>query len=337
MKLMSLGLMTAALALSFAAGFGVRDQRGEASTGESPAGRPHVSRTDPAPVPVREAQPIAPTVVYVTAPASSSRIDPSSWQSLWSHLTDSSHSEGTREAFEGLIALAKSDPKVLDELLRLFKDHRDPETKTLLKSLLSQIGGPVVLDYSMRLAGSTDPAERREGFDLLHRQPAQSSEIRDVLKRALTKETDPLALANAVSALQATAMPPKEAKEVTALVRGLVDHADPMVRRQSIMTLARWDGSGAFVEPLRHALADESSEVRQAAIWAAAESGNRSDAVKSALLSVAYDGHESPEIRQSAMHALERFPLNGDEYAAYTQAQSSLAEAPHGNGPTGRP
>jgi hypothetical protein len=335
MKLMPFGLTTAALALSFAAGFGVRDHWPGASTREPPTGRSQVRPTDPGPVPVRETQPIAPAVVYVTAPESPSRIDPSSWQSMWSRLTDGSPSEGSREAFEGLVALAKSDRKALDELLRLFEDRPDPDTKALIKSLLSQIGGPAVLDYSMRLAGSTDPAKRRDGFDLLHRQPAQSSEVRDMLKRALTKEPDPVALANAVSALQPTAVPPKEAKEVTTLVRGLVDHADPMVRRQSIMTLAQWDPSGGFVEPLRRALGDESPEVRQAAIWAAAESGNRSDTVKSALLSVAYDGREGPDIRQSAMHALARFPLNSDEYAAYSQAQSSLAEAPQGNEPAG--
>jgi hypothetical protein len=239
---MSYGLTTAALALSFAAGFGARAQWRGASTQKSLAALAN-ARTDPAPPAARKTPPAPPTLVYVNAPEPR-RVDPSSWQSLWARLTEGSPSEGTREAFEGLVALAKSDRKALDELLRMFEDHPDPDTKALLQSLLSQIGGPTVLDYSMRLAGSTDPAARRDGFDLLHRQPAQSPEIRDVLKRALTKETDPIALANAVSALQATAVPPNEAKEVVAMVRGLADHADPMVRRQSIMTLAQWDGSG---------------------------------------------------------------------------------------------
>lgn len=98
-----------------------------------------------------------------------------------------------------------------------------------------------------------------------------------------------------------------------------------MVRRQSIITLAQLDGSADFVEPLRQALTDESPEVRQGAIWAAAEAGNRSEPVKTALMAVVNDAGESPEIRSSAVRVLERFQLSHEEYASFSQARSELS------------
>lgn len=339
MKLSSLSLIGATcLAVGFAAGFATEHP----SSGAPAAVRcPEIAaapkREASLPRVTEAAESTALSLLRLAAAQPGNVEDPSSWQSLWSRLTEHPGDDGVRDAFEKLVALAKSDPKTLDELMRLLEQSSDPDTKAMVKSLLSQVGGPKVQEYSMRLATSNDPTERREGFDLLHRQPSQTAEVRQLLKRALGKETDPMALFHAVSALQPAAVTPSETKEVVGLIRGLTQHADPAVRRQSIISLARWDGSGEFVAPLRQALSDDAQEVRQAAVWAAAEAGNRSGEVKSALLTVLNNGQESPEVRKSALHALERFQLSSEEYAAYSQVQSNLTDPPLGTDePAGR-
>jgi hypothetical protein len=335
MKLMIPSLTAAAMAASFAAGLAAKQPWRAPPTSLKCAPAAATTAEEARSNPKREAQALALSILRLAESQPQKTAAPSSWRSLWTELTDGSSPEGNREAFEQLVAMAKADPETLDELFRLFENNPDPDGKSLLMSLFSQIGGPGVQGLSMRLATSDDPARRRDGFDLFHRQSTGSPEVRDLLKRALTKETDPIALFHAVSALQPTAMAPGEAKELIGLVRGLTQHTDSMVRRQSIMTLAQWDGSSDFVAPLRQALTDAAPEVRQAAVWAAAEAGNRSEAVKTALLSVAHDPTESPEIRQSALHALERFPLSSDEYASYGQVQSDLAEtSPTGGAPS---
>jgi hypothetical protein len=56
--------------------------------------------------------------------------------------------------------------------------------------------------------------------------------------------------------------------------------------------------------------------VREAAVFAIAQSGVRSDAARPGLLAVAQNAAESREIRDSALQALERFPLTREEYSS---------------------
>lgn len=115
-----------------------------------------------------------------------------------------------------------------------------------------------------------------------------------------------------------------EAESVVAQLAALSQHADPAVRSQSVLQLGQWDKSAAVEGRLQQALADQSTEVRQAAVTAVSEAGIRSDSMKTALLDIIGKQGESAGVQDGALHALQRYSLSKDELARYQQARADI-------------
>ncbi len=219
---------------------------------------------------------------------------------------------------------AQSDPIFLRNLIQRYETERDPAAKEAIKSVLATVQKPEALAFFARLTNSGDPAQRQEGYAMLQQMAPDSAEMRNVLKQALASEQSPQVLAQAVAALRPTAVDPTESAAIVSQLSNLAQHPDPAVRSQSILQLAQWDKDGARQDRLTSAMADPVPEVRQAAIFAAAQSGTRNDNVKAALLGVINNASESKEVKGSALQVLERFSLTKDEYSRYTQARAQI-------------
>ncbi len=219
---------------------------------------------------------------------------------------------------------AQSDPIFLRNLIQRYETERDPATRDAIKSVLATIQKPEALAFFSRLANSGDPAQRKEGYAMLQQMAPDSAEMRNVLKQALASEQSPEVLAQAIAALRPTAVDPTESDAIVAQLNGLAQHADPSVRSQSILQLAQWDKNGAKQERLTSALTDPVPEVRQAAIFAVAQSGARTDNVKAALMGIISNTAENKDVKGSALQVLERFSLTKEEYVRYTQARAQI-------------
>jgi len=217
---------------------------------------------------------------------------------------------------------AQSDPVFLRNLIQRYETERKPEMRDIIKSVLATVQKPEAVAFFSRLANSNDPTQRKEGYAMLQQMAPESAEMRNLLKQALISEQSPELLAQAVAALRPAAVDPAESEAIMAQLGTLAQHADPAVRSQSVLQLAQWDKSGISLGRLAQALSDPMPEVRQAAIFAVAQSGARSDGLKSALLGIINNGAESKAVKGSALQVLERFPLSKDEYARYAQARA---------------
>lgn len=217
---------------------------------------------------------------------------------------------------------AEADPGFLRNLIQRYETERKPEMREIIKSVLATVQKPEALAFFTRLANSGDPAQRKEGYAMLQQMAPDSPEMRNLLKQALASEQSPELLAQAVAALRPGAVDPAESEAILAQLGTLAQHADPAVRGQSVLQLAQWDKTGASQGRLAQAMNDPVAEVRQAAIFAVAQSGARSDALKSALMGIIGNGAESKAVKGSALQVLERFALSKDEYARYTQARA---------------
>jgi HEAT repeat protein len=218
--------------------------------------------------------------------------------------------------------LAMADPTVLHNLIQRFDSERNQAARDALKSVLSTIDKPEARVFFTKLATSSDPAQRREGFEMLKQTSPNSAEVRDILKRALASEQSPTALAEAVAAMKPVVVEPAESAAIISQLRSLTQHADPSVRSQSVLQLGQWDKNGSAQDSLVNALSDSAPQVRQAAIFAIAQSGARSENVKTSLMDLINSPNESREVKGSALQVLERFPLTKDEYASFTRARS---------------
>ncbi|RJG00696.1 HEAT repeat domain-containing protein [Noviherbaspirillum sedimenti] len=217
---------------------------------------------------------------------------------------------------------AEADPVFLRSLIQRYETEPKAEMREIIKSVLATVQKPEALAFFARLANSGDAAQRKEGYAMLQQMAPDSPEMRTLLRQALASEQSPELLAQAVAALRPGAVDPAEFEAVLAQLGTLAQHADPAVRSQSVLQLAQWDKTGASQGRLAQALGDPAAEVRQAAIFAVAQSGARSDALKSALMGIISNGAESKALKGSALQVLERFPLSKDEYARYTQARA---------------
>lgn len=219
---------------------------------------------------------------------------------------------------------ALADPAALRKLMQRFDAERDPQARAMLQSVLASLASPEVVAMSTRLAASSDPARRQEAFELLAQLSPDSPEVRNMVLRTLASEQSPAVLSRAVAALTPTVVAAQEAQNVVTQLDSLTRHADPAVRSQSILQLAQWDKSGGLESRLGQALSDQAPQVRQAAVAGIAETGIRSETMKNALLNLVRNPQESREVKDGALHALERFSLNQDEYALYRQARSEI-------------
>lgn len=228
------------------------------------------------------------------------------------------------DAEDRLRKLAHADPAALRKLLARFESDRSPQARELLKSVLATVQTPDVIAFATRLAASLDTAERKYGFEMLQNLAPNAPETRSLIKRTLATEQSPGVLVQALGALQSAAGDPEESEQMVAQLKTLSQHADPAVRSASIAQLAQWDKKGEGADRLAQALTDPAPEVRQAAVFAVAQSGARSEAFKSALIALANNPQESRDLRGSAMQVLERFSLTREEYANLVQARARL-------------
>ena len=165
---------------------------------------------------------------------------------------------------------------------------------------------------------------RLASFEMLQSVAPGASDTRALVKHSLATEQSPEVLVQALAALQSGAAEPEEADQIVAQLKSLSQHADPAVRRQSITQLGQWDKTGEGAERLTQALADRAPEMRSAAIFAIAQTGVRSESVKTALMGVVNNPQEGRDVRGSALQVLERFSLSEEEYASYTKARAQM-------------
>lgn len=244
---------------------------------------------------------------------------------LWAKaLAPQDRQEHGYDAEDTLRKLAQADPAALRNLLQRYEGAQTPQARELLKSVLSTVQKPEVISFSTKLATSGNMAERKYGFEMLQGLASDSPEIRSLVKRTLATEQSPEVLVQALATLKSGVAEPEESDLIVAQLKSLSQHADPAVRSQSIMQLGQWDKKGDGEDRLSQALADRALEVRQAAIFAIAQTGVRSDTVKAALMGLINNTQESRDVRGSALQTLERFSLSKEEYASFAQARAQM-------------
>ena len=244
---------------------------------------------------------------------------------LWAHaLLPQDKQVAGYDAEDRLRKLAQSDPVALRSLVNRYHPGQSAQALELLKSVLSTVQTPEVIAFSTRLAGSSNAAERKYGFEMLQSVAPDAAETRNLVKRTLATEQSPEVLVQALGTLQTATAEPEEAATMVAQLKTLSQHLDPAVRSLSIQQLGQWDKKGEGAERLVQALGDRAPEVRQAAIFAIAQSGARTDATKAALMGLVNNAQESRDVRGSALQVLERFSLSKEEYASFAQVRSQL-------------
>ena len=311
----------ASVGVSFALGFGMAWYLKPAEL------QPALARVQPAAAtPASTLNPFTPpaagTPPVTSAPALA---DNASVDALWDRaLMPPGQQSAGYDAEDRLRKLAQANPVALRSLLQRYDSAHTPQARELLKSILSTIQRPEVIAFSARLANSSTLADRKFGFEMLQGVAPDAPETRAMVRHTLANEQSPEVLVQALAALKLGAADPDEAEQVVAQLKTLSQHADPAVRSQSIAQLGQWDKKGEGELRLTQALADRVPEVRQAAIFALAQSGTRSEPVKAALLGLLTNAQESRDLRGSALQVLERFPLSKDEYAGFAKARAQL-------------
>lgn len=225
---------------------------------------------------------------------------------------------------EALVAKAKADPAALRSLIQRYESERDPKQKELLRSVLANVQGPEVLELAARLAASGTLAQRQDAFEILKQLSSGAPEVRQMLRQALATEQAPAVLSQAIAALTPAVVTSSEGEAIVSQLTALSQHADPAVRSQSVLQLAQWDKSAAVEGRLKQALADQASEVRQAAVIAVSEAGVRSDSMKLTLLGIIGNQGESASVKDGALHALQRYSMSKEEFALYQQVRSDV-------------
>lgn len=230
--------------------------------------------------------------------------------------------------------LVQDDPAVMKQLMQSYDKENNSQVRDLIVSLLSGVDKPEVLAFSKRLAASKDMAQRKDGFIMLQNLSSESPEVRPIILQALSGDRKPEEVMLALAALR----PPvdagshslqtngqgADAAAIVAQLKMLTRNADPDIRQQSILQLAHWDKTDSSQQQWAQALADQSPQVRQAAVTAIAQSGTRSDTVKAALLGLANDPNESKDVRGNALQVLDSFKLSQDESANLDQLRSQI-------------
>lgn len=227
-------------------------------------------------------------------------------------------------AEDRLRQLVQTDPTARRKLLQRFHIANTLEERELFKSIMSTVRTPEVIAFSHSLASSLNVSERKFGFEMLQALAPNAPETRSLVRRALVSEQSPAVLVQALATLRPGVTEPEEASALVAQLKSLSVHADPAVRSMSLTQLGQLDKTGEGSERLAQALSDGVPEVRQAAIFAIAQTGLRSEPLKLGLLALVNNAQESREVRGSALQVLERFPLTREEVASYTQARGRI-------------
>jgi hypothetical protein len=206
--------------------------------------------------------------------------------------------------------------------MRRYDVERDAPTAQRMARALALSPMEDVIAFSLRLIERSDETHRKNGFELLS-AVSPTPEIYRAVMLALNTERSPDVLRYTVAAMQPSmAISPADTQAMIVRLGQLSQHADAGVRAQSLRVLALWDKSGktAGGAALR-ALHDTNPDVRQAGIGMVNAGLLRSDSIKNGLMHMANNRNEIPEIRVSALQALEHFALSNEEHAAYSQAR----------------
>jgi plasmid stability protein len=310
------------LGCSFAAGFGLAWLIWSPGAAPAPAA---FTEAHSQPVPAAQGPGMGQLATLWTGAAGQATAPAASLDELWAKgkLAKDDH-QARMELQEKLRAMAQADPAALRSLIQRYDGERDPAARELLKQVLAGIDAPDVLALSQRLAASGDPAQRRDAFDILQQLSSNAPEVRRLLTQAMATEQAPAVLAQAIAALTHTVVAAGEADAIVAQLGTLAQHADPAVRSQSVLQLGQWDRSAQADGRLQQALSDQSPEVRQAAVTAIGEAGIRSDSMKAALMEIVRSGTEGAQVKDGALHALERFALSKEEFAQYSLARANV-------------
>lgn len=238
------------------------------------------------------------------------------------------------DARDKLRQMAKQDPAVMQQLMQSYEKQSNIQVRQLIVSLLSGVEKPEVLAFSKQLALSKDPEQRKDGFTMLQNLSGDVPDVRPIILQALSDGKTPDAIMLALVALKPpgsagnnvprTNAQAADTAAIVAQLQHLTRNADPDIRLQSILQLAQWDKAGSSHAQWSQALADQSPQVRQAAVIAIAQSGTQSDAVKAALLHMANNPNESKDVRGNALQVLEGFTLSKDEAANFSQLRSQI-------------
>jgi hypothetical protein len=247
---------------------------------------------------------------------------------LWARALLPDRQEAGYDAEDRLRKRAQGDPVALRSLLNRYSSVQSAQERDLLKSILSTVQAPDVIAFSSRLAASSNVADRKYGFEMLQSVAPDSPETRSLVRRTLQSEQSPEVLVQAMGTLQTGGADPEEAAAMVAQLKTLAQHPDPAVRSLGIQQLGQWDKKGEGTERLVLALSDRVPEVRQAAVFAIAQSSVRSDSAKAALVAMVNDPQETRDARGSALQALERFALSREEYASVAQTRAQLRGQP---------
>ncbi|MES3023667.1 MAG: HEAT repeat domain-containing protein [Pseudomonadota bacterium] len=305
--------------VSFALGFGL------AWTIRAPQAEPEIAASAVV-LPTQATTPAGPAVAAQAPAARTTALpDNASVDELWTRaLAPQGTQANGYDAEDRLRKLAQSNPVALRSLLQRYDNNQTAQARELLKSILATVQTPEVIAFSTRLASSSNMAERKYGFEMLQSLAPDSPEVRSLVKRTLANEQSPEVLVQALATLRSGIASPEESDQIVAQLKTLSQHADPAVRSQSLAQLGQWDKKGEGAERLLQGLTDRAPDVRQAAIFAIAQTGARSDALKSGLMAVVLNTQESKDVRGSALQALERFSLSKEEYAGVAQARAQI-------------
>lgn len=312
----------ASVGFSFALGFGVAWMVKPSATDGAAAAAPQPAQAEQA----GAAAKLTPFAVVASRPGQAGALPADAGvDALWARaLSGQSQPDGGFEAEDRLRKLAQADPVALRSLLQRYDGAATAQARELLKAILTTVQKPDVVAFATRLANSSNQADRKFGVDVLQSVAPEAPETRSLLRRALANEQSPEVLVQALAALRAGTAEPEEAEQVLAQLKLLAQHADPAVRAQSLAQLGQWDKKGEGAERLAQGLADRVPEVRQAAVFAIAQTGLRSDTVKAALIGMVNNPQESRDVRGSALQALERFSLNKEEFASLAKSRIQL-------------
>lgn len=321
MKRFSIALV--GIALAVAAGVFILAER----SGNQPGGLVSILQ----PVPAGQTKGTPPVPIVET------RTNPQLDLLLAQALTPSAKQVGEQDARDKLRKLIKEDPLILRQLVARYDQETNINARQLIVSLLSTVEKPEVLAFSKRLATSANLAQRQDGLGMLQNLSVDVPELHPIFLQILANEKTPALILLTLGALKPPiAVAPNASKEsrsndaaqqaaIVSQLQNLSKNADPEIRLQSILQLAQWDKSDSSQYVWSQALTDSSLPVRQAALLGIAQSGTQSNKVKAALIDLAGDLNEHPDLRGSALQVLEHFSLSEDEAKKLKELRPQLS------------
>lgn len=255
------------------------------------------------------------------------RADP--FDLLWVRaLSPADQLEGKEDVQDQLRKLAQDNPHYLKKLVALYGSETSAASRELIITLLASIPSAETLALARRLASSPDAGQRKAALSMLGNLNVNLQEERELILLSLNNQQTPAVTLQALAALKAPApagidapgkpgdhsMPGNADTKTTAAVirqlQSLTENPDATVRSRSISQLAQWDKNDSSLNYFSAALNDQIPEVRQAAIFALAQSGANADTVKQLLTSLVNSASENTIIKTSARQVLERLTDN---------------------------